>query len=65
MRHRAALDRDLAEGRSAGVSGTPTFLLGRLNGGRLEGVRLVGAQPYPAFASKLDEALKGRALRLD
>jgi len=57
-RHRAAVDRDLAEGRSAGVSGTPTFLVGRLNGGRLEGVRLVGAQPYQAFASKLDEVLK-------
>lgn len=57
-RHRAEVDRDLAEGAAAGVSGTPTFVLGRLNNGRLEGIRVVGAQPYQSFASKLDEMLK-------
>jgi protein-disulfide isomerase len=57
-RHRAAVDRDMAEGQGAGVSGTPSFVLGRLVEGRLQGVRLVGALPYQTFASRLDELLK-------
>jgi protein-disulfide isomerase len=57
-RHRPAVDRDMAEGQSAGVSGTPSFLLGKVVNGRLQGVRVVGAQPYQAFAGRLDEMLK-------
>jgi protein-disulfide isomerase len=53
----AAVEADMDEGRAAGVSGTPTFLIGRLANGRLEGVRLVGAQPYIVFAAKLDQML--------
>ena len=53
----AAVEADMDEGRAAGVSGTPTFLIGRLANGRLEGVRLVGAQPYIVFAAKLDQLL--------
>lgn len=53
----AAVEADMDEGRAAGVSGTPTFLIGRLANGRLEGVRLVGAQPYLVFAAKLDQLL--------
>jgi predicted DsbA family dithiol-disulfide isomerase len=57
-RYRVEVDRDLAEGSQAGISGTPSFVLGRLENGRLEGIRLVGAMPYEAFGSKLDEMLK-------
>lgn len=52
-----AVESDMNEGRAAGVSGTPTFLIGRLANGRLEGVRLVGAQPYIVFAAKIDQLL--------
>lgn len=52
-----AVESDMAEGRAAGVSGTPTFVIGRLANGRLEGVRMVGAMPYMVFAAKLDEML--------
>jgi protein-disulfide isomerase len=62
-RHRAAVERDMAEGSSAGVSGTPSFVLGRVVDGRLQGVRLVGAMPYQTFASRLDEMLKQGSAR--
>ena len=52
------VDRDMEEGAQAGVSGTPSFVVGRLVNGRLEGVRVVGAMPYQALASTLDEALR-------
>jgi len=57
-RHNAAVEADMAEGRNAGISGTPTFVIGRLVNGRLEGIRMVGAMPYMMFAAKLDELLK-------
>jgi protein-disulfide isomerase len=56
--HREAIDRDVAEGMSAGVTGTPSFVLGRTTPGpALEGVRIVGAQPYPAFESRIKALL--------
>jgi protein-disulfide isomerase len=57
-RYTKEVDRDLEEGAQAGVSGTPSFVVGRLVNGRLEGVRMVGAMPYQNFASTLDEALR-------
>jgi len=57
-RHQAAVEADMAEGRSAGVSGTPSFVIGRVVNDRLEGVRVVGALPYMAFAQKLDQLLQ-------
>ena len=57
-RHQAAIDADMAEGRNAGVSGTPSFVIGRVTNGRLEGVRIVGALPYMAFAARLDQMLQ-------
>jgi len=57
-RHQAAVEADMAEGRSAGVSGTPSFVIGRVVNDRLEGVRVVGALPYMAIAQKLDQLLQ-------
>jgi protein-disulfide isomerase len=44
------VNKDYAEGQTAGVSGTPTFYV--------NGTQLVGAQPYSAFQSAIDAALK-------
>ncbi|HVT01531.1 MAG TPA: DsbA family protein [Patescibacteria group bacterium] len=44
------LDKDLNEGKSIGVTGTPTFYI--------NGRQLVGAQPYLAFKTIIDEELK-------
>lgn len=57
-RYAKDVDRDLEEGAQTGVSGTPSFVIGRLVNGRLEGERLVGAMPYQNFASILDEMLR-------
>lgn len=46
----ANVDTDLADGRTAGVSGTPTFFI--------NGNRIVGAQPYASFKALIDEELK-------
>lgn len=45
----ARVDADKALGQSAGVSGTPTFLV--------NGTRVVGSQPFPVFKSAVDAAL--------
>jgi protein-disulfide isomerase len=56
--HKEAIDRDMAEGMSAGVTGTPSFVLGKtLPGTTLEGIRIVGAQPYQAFDTRIKTLL--------
>jgi protein-disulfide isomerase len=53
----ADMQRDLTDATSVGVSGTPTFVIGKTSGNGLDGVRIVGAQPYAAFDTKLKELL--------
>jgi predicted DsbA family dithiol-disulfide isomerase len=54
------LIKDAAEGSGAGVSGTPSFVIGRTTASGLDGALLVGAQPYSVFEGKLRELLTGR-----
>ena len=53
--HDAEIARDQQEGAALGVSGTPTFIVGRTAGQGLDGIRIVGAQPYATFDQKLKE----------
>jgi protein-disulfide isomerase len=48
-RHREAVKADAAEGRAAGVRGTPTFFV--------NGRRLVGTQSFEAFRAVIQEIL--------
>ena len=57
-KYRAAIDKDIAEGSAVGVSGTPSFVLGRVEDGQLKGVRMVGAMPYAQFEAKIQDMLK-------
>jgi len=42
--------KDLSDGGAAGISGTPSFVVGKLNNdGSVEGEIVVGAQPYSEF----------------
>jgi protein-disulfide isomerase len=54
---KAQIDQEIAEGGVAGVQGTPSFVLGYLENDKLQGVRLVGAQPYAQFDAKIQEML--------
>jgi protein-disulfide isomerase len=57
-RHQAQIDADIAEGRAAGIPGTPAFVLGRSGGDTLEGVHIRGALPLPVFKGHIDHLLK-------
>jgi protein-disulfide isomerase len=56
-KYRAEVDWQLAEGQAIGVSGTPSFVLGRSGTDKLDGIRLVGAMPYSVFDEKIKELL--------
>ena len=53
----AAIKQDMSDGRAVNVEGTPTFVLGRTAAEGLEGVLIVGAQPFTAFDAKIKELL--------
>jgi protein-disulfide isomerase len=59
-RYKADIDRDMAEGLKLGVNGTPTFFLGRTAADAIEGQRIVGAQPFPAFEAQIKALLGER-----
>ena len=49
-------DAELA--RSHGLTGTPSFIVGRLVDGEFQGETIEGAQPYAAFAARIDALLE-------
>jgi protein-disulfide isomerase len=53
----AAVRADAEEAAAAGVSGTPSFVVGRIDGGVLVGTMISGAQPYASFAQRIDALL--------
>ena len=57
-KYKTAIDKDIAEGTVAGVTGTPAFVLGRVQNGKIEGIRIVGAMPYAQFDAKIQDFLK-------
>ena len=56
-KHDAAIKQDMEEGRNASVEGTPSFVLGATSPQGLDGVLIVGAQPFAAFDAKIKELL--------
>lgn len=53
----AAVRKDVALAGSNRVTSTPTFLLGRVVNGKLEGEGFAGAKPYAEFAARIDAVL--------
>lgn len=53
----AEWQKDKNDGASVGVTGTPSFVIGRTTATGLDGVRMVGAQPYAVFDARLKELL--------
>ncbi len=52
-----ALRADIDEASALGVSGTPTFVVGRSGGDSVEGTRIVGALPLATFEGRIDALL--------
>jgi protein-disulfide isomerase len=59
-RYKADIVKDMSDAAAAGVTGTPTFVIGRAVGDGIEGARVVGALPYSMFDAKLKDLLAGR-----
>jgi protein-disulfide isomerase len=53
----ADIQAEMQEGTKLGVSGTPTFVMGRTTAAAVEGPIIVGAMPYAQFDAKLKELL--------
>jgi len=51
------IDKDMADARKIGITGTPSFVLGKSGGKELSGERVVGAQPYSAFETRIKKLL--------
>lgn len=49
------IENDRSEGTAAGVTGTPGFVIGKLDGdGNVSGAVISGAQPYAVFSETID-----------
>jgi protein-disulfide isomerase len=56
QKHAAAIKAMMDAAKSAGISGTPSFVIAP-SGETLEGVKIVGAMPLSIFEEKIKEAL--------
>jgi len=54
-RYVAAIQKDTADAGLLGISGTPSFVIGKTATDQIDGVRIVGAVPYSVF----DSTIKG------
>ena len=59
--HQEAVRADAAAAGAAGLTGTPSFVLGKASGDTVDGVTLIGAQPYQAFETSINDLLAGKA----
>jgi protein-disulfide isomerase len=59
-RHVADIQKDGADAASVGITGTPSFVIGYTTGTKLEGVRIVGTQPYAMFDARFKQLLAER-----
>lgn len=58
-KYKAEVDKDLADAATYGATGTPSFFIGKSGSGdTFNGTILVGAQPFTAFKTIIDEQLK-------
>lgn len=57
-KYKDEVSKDLADASKYGATGTPTFFIGKSTGSEIEGTMLVGAQPYSAFKTIIDQLLK-------
>lgn len=54
-----AIEADRNDAAAIGIRGTPSFVIGRVDGGWLQGLALTGARPLPFFQQEIEKMLKG------
>lgn len=60
-KYKAEVQKDIADASKAGVSGTPSFFIGKSSpDGLIEGTIIIGAQPYSAFKVIIDQLLNSK-----
>jgi protein-disulfide isomerase len=52
-----SISNDVEIAGALGISGTPSFVLGPVVGGMVDGEKIVGAQPYAIFADRINTLL--------
>jgi protein-disulfide isomerase len=57
-RYNSLIEQDESDAKSVGVAGTPSFILGRMKNGNLEGIRIVGAQPLSDYKTQIERLLQ-------
>jgi protein-disulfide isomerase len=58
-RYMNEMDKDSAEAKRVGITGTPTFVIGKPKGDKLSGKVVVGAQPLNVFKAAIEEKQSG------
>jgi len=59
-KHLKKIQKDVADARALGISGTPSFLLAKGSGDVVEGEGLVGAQPFAVFDARIKALLNSK-----
>jgi protein-disulfide isomerase len=57
-KYKADVQKEAAEAARLQISGTPTFVLAKSAKDKLDGVRIVGAQPFASFDAAIQQLLK-------
>ena len=57
-RYEKAIQADITAASTAGLTGTPSFVLGKLTSEGIQGDVIVGAQPFGLFAAKIEDLLR-------
>lgn len=58
-RHLQEMDKDSAEAKRVGITGTPSFVIGKPKGNQLSGKLVIGAQPLNVFKAAIEEKQGG------
>ncbi len=53
----AEIQKDGADAGTLGISGTPSFVIGKSAKDQIDGVRVVGAVPFSVYESAINDAL--------
>jgi protein-disulfide isomerase len=59
-KYTSAIQKDTADAGALGISGTPSFVIGKTAKDEIAGVRIVGAVPYSVFDSTIKDLLSNK-----